>query len=91
MRVESRIRRISPALARFEKEDKNGANRRRAPNFAALVWFSGQSGNSRATGYCDTDKTAAKEAPNGLPGGGAGADLRYLQVSSGTADRCASG
>jgi hypothetical protein len=37
--VESRIRRISPALARFVKEVKNGANRRRAPNFAALVWF----------------------------------------------------
>jgi hypothetical protein len=37
--VESRIRRISLALASCEKVVKNGANQGRAPNFAALVWF----------------------------------------------------
>src|SRR5258708_27552785 len=49
--VESRIRRISPVLVRFAKGTKNSAIRRRAPNFAALVWFSGRSGNSRAGGH----------------------------------------
>jgi hypothetical protein len=38
-------------LAKFVKGTKNSAIRRRAPNFAALVWFSGRSGNSRAGGH----------------------------------------
>jgi hypothetical protein len=66
--VESRIRRISPALARFQ-EVKNGANRRRAPNFAALVWFSSRSGNSRASRCCDTLNAAGKEVLGNWLGG----------------------
>jgi hypothetical protein len=61
--VESRIRRISPVLAKFVKGTKNSAIRRRAPNFAALVWFSGRSGNSRAGSGGPRKAAPASEIP----------------------------
>ena len=51
--VESRIRRISLALASCEKEVKNGANRRPYAEVRRLGMVLSQSGNSRATRYCD--------------------------------------